>query len=108
MVALSDKRQLCWLIDQYLFGKINGSDFSNELYKCFDLEINFEMLTQAEYEAFSSLARVASRFTSLEDDLVRYPGVYFTPEQLHQKIIETKRALQNCWPNLETQDSDAA
>ena len=94
MFKKSDKRRLYWLIDLYLSEEINAWTFCNEFHIIYDIEINYKKLTKLEYEAFSQLAKVASRFTDIEEDLIKYPGVYHTKEELTNAIIEIQEKLK--------------
>lgn len=95
MFEKNDKRRLYWLIDQYLSEQINGWTFCNEYYYSYSLEIKSCDLTDIEQSAFSELDKISSRYTDVQEDLLKYPGTYYNEEQLKQKIIETKMRLQN-------------
>ena len=75
-------------------GKINGSTFCDEYYYSYSLEIYNEMLSDVEQKAFSELSLVSGRFSDLEEDIKRYPGTYFTEEDLRKKVQETREKLQ--------------
>ena len=90
----TDKRRLYELMEMYLSGKIDAWTFCNEYYYSYDLELDRETLTELEAKSFSELSTVSGRFSNIEDDLKKYPGTFFTEEQLRQKIIETKEKLQ--------------
>ena len=95
MYEKSDKKTLYQIMDLYLSGIIDESTFCDEFYLSFDLEIDFNTLTKNEYEAFSELGKVSSRFSPFMEDHKKYPGVYKTKEELKEKIIETKKKLSN-------------
>jgi hypothetical protein len=90
MFEKNDKKRLYWLIDQYLLKKMSARNFESEYYECYCLEVDLDVLTDKEEQAFRALSEVATRFTDYEEDLRQYPGVYYTPNELHQKIVETK------------------
>lgn len=90
----TDKQRIYQLIDMYLSGKINESTFCHEFYCSYDLELDYDTLSKDEYKAFYELSEVASRFSESEEDHEKYPGVYFTKRDLHQKILETKETLK--------------
>lgn len=94
MFEKKDKRRLYWLIDQYLSNKINGSTFCEEFYYCYDLEVDSNTFTKLEENTFSSLSTIVNRFNDIEEDLIKYPGTYFTEDQLRKKVIETKNLLE--------------
>lgn len=97
MFKLNDKRRLYWLIDQYLLKKLMAWDFCDAYYESYSLETDLDTLTDKETKAFDDLAAVATRFTDIEEDLKDYPGVYYTPQELDRRILETKEALKDCW-----------
>lgn len=37
---------------------------------------------------------IAGRFTDIQEDLIQYPKVYFSEQELRPKIIEVKEKLQ--------------
>lgn len=94
MFEKNDKRRLYWLIDQYLSEQINGWLFCNEYYYSYSLEIKSDDLTDIEQAAFSELDKISSRYTDVQEDLIKYPDTYYNEEQLKQKVIETKEKLQ--------------
>jgi len=93
MYEKSDKKIVYQIMDLYLSGTIDESTFCDEFYLSFDLEIDFNTLTKNEYEAFSELGKMSSRFSPFPEDHQKYPGVYSTEEELKEKIIETKIKL---------------
>ena len=93
MFEKNDKRRIYWLIDQYLSGKINDWAFCNEYHDCYDLELSLNTLTDLESKVFSKLSTIASRFSDIEKDLKKYPGTYFTKEELKQRVLEAKVLL---------------
>lgn len=105
MFTKNDKKRLYWLIDQYLSNKIDSWTFCNEYYYCYDLEIDRQSLTNIEKKVFSSLSSVANRFSDDKEDLERYPGTYFTEEQLKKKIIRKLVVLDYYGSHLQTKYS---
>jgi hypothetical protein len=94
MYERSDKRRIYQLIDMYLAEKIDESTFCGDFIPSYDLELDYDTLTDEEHQAFSELGKIASRFSEFEEDIKKYPGVYYTKEELKQKIIETKSKLE--------------
>lgn len=95
MFAVTDKRKLYWLIDQYLNNVLDADTFCDEYYDSFDLNIDSDTLTKEEHDAFWALSKIVHRFSPFEDDIKKYPGTYFTEEDLRAKIIATKDILIN-------------
>lgn len=99
MFEKNDKRRLYWLIDMYLNGKIDAYTFCNEYYYSYSLEISDDVLSKLEKKYFSELDKITSWFSDSEADLRKYPGLYYTEEELRKKIIETKERLKEQKPS---------
>jgi len=97
MYDKSDIRRVYWLIDQYLLGKIDESNFCDEFYYSYDLEINENTLTDIEKMVFAELNQVSSRFSQYQEDHLGLPNGFYTIEELKQKITETKEKLKDKW-----------
>jgi hypothetical protein len=93
MFRKNDKRRLYWLIGQYLSGKMDSNTFCDEYYYCYDLELDYESLSETEREAFKELSSVSSRFSEFRKDIEQHPGVYFTSKELRKKVQETQEKL---------------
>jgi len=98
MYEKSYKRRLYWLIDQYLSGKIDEPTFCDEFYYSYDLEISNETLSDVEQQTFAELSNVSSRFSQYEEDHKLDARAFSTVQELKQKIIETKKKLQEQSP----------
>jgi hypothetical protein len=97
-----DKRRIYWLIDEYLFGKINEQIFCDEFYYCYDLELNHGTLTEIESKSFSELSEVSSRFSQFDEDYKLDASAFVNVIELRKKIVEIKEKLQKqTTPGLE-------
>lgn len=96
MFKKNDKRRLYWLIE--LSEQINGWTFCNDYYYSYSLDIKSDDLTDIEKSAFSELDKISSRYTDVQEDLVKYPDTYYNEEELKHKIIQTKEKLQEQSP----------
>ena len=94
MFEKNDKRRLYQLIDMYLIGTITASVFCDEFYYSYDLELDEATLTDLECQVFSDLGIVAGRFSPYGEDYKLDPKVFFTEEQLREKVLETKEKLK--------------
>lgn len=90
----------------YLQDKIDESTFCNDFIPSYDQELDYETLSAEEHQAFSELGKIASRFSEIEEDIMKYPGVYYTKEQLDKKIKETKEKLNKYFETLQDNSSD--
>lgn len=93
----SDKERIYHLINLYLYGKINETTFCRDYLRIYDIELDYDTLNEEEYHTFSNLARIASRFSECEEDIMRYPGVYYTKNELNKEIKEAKTKLNKYW-----------
>jgi hypothetical protein len=93
MFNKNDKKRLFWLIDQYLMDAINAWDFCSQFHDNYGVSLDLSTLTQDERKIFSELSTVAGRFSPYEEDHQNLPGVYYTEEELKQKVIETAKLL---------------
>jgi hypothetical protein len=101
MYERTDKRRIYQLIEMYLAEKIDEAAFCSDFVPSYDLELDYDTLTEEEHSAFSELGKVASRFSEFEEDIKKYPGIYFTKEELKKNIIETKEKLKKYFEELQ-------
>ena len=94
MFEKNDKRRLYQLMDMYLARTITASVFCDEFYYCYDLELDINVLTNFEKEAFKELSSVVDRFSEFEEDHLGLPHGFYTDVELRQKILETKENLK--------------
>ncbi len=89
----SDKRRIYALIDSYLSSKISALDFCDEFHSSYGMDLNLESLSDTERSVFSSLDEVSGRFSPYNNDHEKHPGVYFTEDELKEKVISSRNAL---------------
>jgi len=89
MFEKNNKKRLYWLMDEFLLRRIDARTFCNEYYYCYDLELDSDLLDNKEKKAFAELSIVVNRFSEFEEDLLKYPGTYFTEKQLREKMNTT-------------------
>ena len=104
MYERTDKRRIYQLINMYLAEKIDEATFCNEFYCSYDLELDYDNLTNEEHQVLSELGKFASRFSEFYEDIKKYPGVYYTKNELRTKIIETKQKLEKHFNKLNSND----
>jgi hypothetical protein len=101
MFENTDKKQLYWLMDQYLADKIDAWDFSNKYHSCYDVELDLDCLSRKEYQLFSDLSLMAGRFSPYKEDHIAQPGFFYTDEELRRRVSEIKILLKDNWPSFE-------
>ena len=99
----TDKRRAYWLIDKYLNKYIDTLTFKDEYYHCYFPIMEKGSLLDIEETVFSELLEISERFSEFESDHLKYPGLYYTEEEVRQKAIEVKKKLADYWPK-ELQD----
>ena len=71
------KREWLWrLIRSLLDGQVSIITFCNDFTRIYNLEIDYDELTEEEHLAFGELCTIAGRFSEFEEDFAKYPGVY--------------------------------
>ena len=96
MYEKSDKRRLYWLMECYLDGKIDESTFCDEYYYSHDLEIgrNSNSFSIEEKTLFFELEMFLNQFAPDEQFHKRFPGSFWTKQELHYKIRDTYETLK--------------
>ena len=96
MYEKSDKRRLYWLMECYLDGKIDESTFCDEYYYSHDLEIgrNSNSFSIEEKTLFFELEMFLNQFAPDEQFHKRFPGSFWTKQELHDKIRDTYETLK--------------
>lgn len=90
---MQNKKIIYHLINEYLSGKIDAENFCSEFHKYYDLQINLEVLNETETKLFAEISIVASRYSNFEEDLKKYPQVFYTETELKNLLIDAKRIL---------------
>ena len=86
MYKKNDKERLYWLINNFLNDKISAKEFCDEFYASYDLEIDFDTLTELEKVIFAELGNTTGRFSEYEEDIKKYPNTYFSRNQLKNQL----------------------
>ncbi|MFC9775303.1 magnesium and cobalt transport protein CorA [Paenibacillus chitinolyticus] len=82
------KERLCWLLRLYKGKEIEAETFCDEFHMTYHYELNDEEVTETERVLFREIATVAARFSPFEEDHQKYPGVYFTTEDV-ERVVRT-------------------
>jgi hypothetical protein len=81
-----DKTYIYHLISQYIDNQISLEHFSEKYFNCYSKFLDYDTLTKIERELFKDLSIVSSRYTEHLDDLIKYPGTYFSKNDLDEKV----------------------
>jgi hypothetical protein len=96
------KSKLWLLIQDYLSRKIDEVFFCSKFFLLYVHEIKYDDFDEQEQMILSELSEVAGRFSEFESDHRKYPGVYYTKDELASKILETKQKLIKIHPEYFT------
>ncbi|MFS0837437.1 magnesium and cobalt transport protein CorA [Paenibacillus sp. 1P03SA] len=80
------KERLYWLLRLYKDKEIEAEVFCDEFHLTYNHDLD-EELTDTERVLFKEIAEVAARFSPFEEDHQKYPGVYFTTEDV-ELVVE--------------------
>ena len=91
---MNEKEQLYYLIDGLLNGNYNIKDFCDEFTRIYNLEIDYDVLSSAEYKCFSELSQMAARFSEYDEDL-KIPNVYCSEDEIRDKTKNIEYTLHH-------------
>lgn len=89
---MTEKEQLYYLIDGVLDGSYQVKTFCTEFTRIYDLEIDYEQLSEAENKVFGDLCEMAGRFSEDEVEL-KIPNMFFSKESILEKARYAKKVL---------------
>ena len=79
---MDKRKQLYFLLKNYVSGNYNIADFSKEFYYAFYPDIPKEELSSIEYIEFNKLAYATARFSQYEEDFKNCPQAFVTASEL--------------------------
>ena len=87
---MTEKEELWYLINGLLEGTYTIKTFCSEFTRIYDLEIDYDVLTDEENKEFGDLCEMAGRFS---DDLeeLKIPNMYFSENEIFSKAKEIKK-----------------
>lgn len=89
---MTEKEQLWYLINGLLNGSYDIKTFCSEYTRIYDLEVDYEQLTEQENNEFGDLCEMAGRFSDDEEEL-KIPNMYFSKENILDKVRCVKHNL---------------
>jgi len=90
---MTKKEQLYYLLNAYLKKEYDVKTFCKAFEDTFYPDTPSDELTPKEYEIFEKLGEKVVRFSPFEEDLKKYPGVYFSG-------IDIDNAINTCLSDL--------
>lgn len=94
---MTGREKLMYLINGLLEGEYDISVFCDEFSRIFDLEMDYEELTEEEMKELSDLSDMAGRFSDDENDL-KMPCVYFDKTDVIEKAKYIRENIDSLYP----------
>lgn len=91
---MTEKEQLWYLINGLLNGVYDVKVFCSEFTRIYDLEIDYEQLSEQENSEFGDLCEMSGRFSDDEEEL-QIPNMYYSKESILEKARYVKQKLEN-------------
>lgn len=82
---MTEKEQLWYLINGLLNNSYDIKIFCSEFTRIYDLETDYEQLTEQENNEFRDLSEMAGRFSDDEEEL-KIPNMYYSKENILDKV----------------------
>lgn len=80
------KREQLWkLIYDLIKDQIDIITFCRDFTRIYDLEIDYDELSEEEEAVFDELCTTTARFTEFEEDLIKYPNVYYSENDVREE-----------------------
>ncbi len=89
---MTEKESLWYLINELVKGSYIVKTFCSEFTRIYDLEIDYDDLSEEENRLFSELCEMAGRFSDDVDEL-KIPNMYFSEKEIIDKIKQIKEIL---------------
>ena len=89
---MAEKEQLWYLINGVIEGTYVIKDFCSEFTRIYDLEVDYDELSEQENREFSDLCEMAGRFSDDEEEL-KIPNMYFSANDILNKAKTVKEIL---------------
>ena len=89
---MTKKEQLYYLLNGLSHGEIEINNFTIQFTKIFDLEIDYDELSEKEYTVFDNLSDMAGRFSDSAEDL-KLPNVYYNEKLIRDEVSYALKEL---------------
>lgn len=91
---MTEKEQLWYLVNGVLNGTYDIKTFCSEFTRIYDLEVDYEQLSEQENSEFGDLCKMTGRFSDNDDEL-KIPNMYYSKENILDKARCVKQKLDN-------------
>lgn len=89
---MTEKESLWYLINEFVKGSYIVKTFCSEFTRIYDLELDYDDLSEEENRLFSELCEMAGRFSDDVDEL-KIPNMYFSEKEIIDKVKQIKEIL---------------
>ena len=89
---MTEKEQLWYLINGLLNNTYDTKVFCMEFTRIYNLEVDYEELSEQENMEFIDLSEMAGRFSDNEDEL-KIPNMYYSEDDILSKVKHVKSVL---------------
>ncbi|ELK43837.1 hypothetical protein BAG01nite_39800 [Brevibacillus agri] len=86
MKERTPKERLYWLIELYQQNEIELPRFCDEFSYTYNIDLDYDELTELEREMFRNLAGIASRFSPFEEDHKLDPKAFYKEEDVREMV----------------------
>ena len=91
---MTDKEKLWYLINGVLNDTYDIKTFCSEFTRIYDLEVDYEQLSEQENSEFGDLCEMTGRFSD-DDDELKMQNMYYSKENILEKARYVKQKLKN-------------
>ncbi len=92
MKSMTEKEKLYYLINGVLNGSYQVKTFCTEFTKVYNLEVDYEQMSELENVEFGDLCEMAGRFSD-DDDELKIPNMFYSEENILAKAKYVKQLL---------------
>lgn len=90
---MTGKEQLRYLVNGVLNGSYDVKTFCSEFSKIYNLEIDYDQLSEEENIEYEHLCEMTDRFSD-DDEELKIPNMYYSTEKILDKAQQVKQALE--------------
>ncbi|MCA1057601.1 hypothetical protein LCL96_01555 [Rossellomorea aquimaris] len=89
---MNPKEQIYYLLNEYSKGNYDTKTFCDQFTNIFNIEIDYEKLSDLEYRLFNNLSKVTARFSPYDEDLI-FSNVYYNEQDIKREVLSLQEIL---------------
>jgi len=82
------------LMNRFLSGQMRAREFCDEFYMAYDLEVLETDITDGELFILKNLSPYIDRYSEFKSDHKKFPGIYYTADELRNKVQEAMHQIR--------------